>query len=220
MKTTSTFAEAALIVLLLAPFVYLALIWGQLPETIPGHYGPSGRPDRYDPKGQLAALMGGLTVFMYLVFRFLPRIDPGQNLQTALYQKIRWMIMVFWAVFLAWFWTISWQGIGPETMVDTLLTGGGLLLAGLGNLLNSVKPNYFVGVRTPWTLSSPAVWRRTHHLAARVFVIGGLLMAALVWVIPQALKLPVIVALPLLMGLVPVVYSYVYFRQEKAGQLN
>jgi uncharacterized membrane protein len=218
MNTKSSSNEAFLLVLLLLPFVYLGLIWTQLPATIPGHYGPNGKPDRYDSKEQLALAMGALTVFLYVVFRFVPRLDPRKNLNSALYQKIRWVILVFWAAFLAWFWTISWKGIEPETLGVSTLVGVGLLIACLGNLMHSVKPNYFVGIRTPWTLESETVWRKTHHLGSRVMVAGGVLSAAAALFIPMPYTIAVVMGLFVVAILVPVVYSYIYYRQEKTRQ--
>ncbi len=216
MKRTFLTTDWLMIGLLLLPFIYLAIIWPQLPSYIPGHYGPDGKPDRYDPKDVLALLLAGSTVVMYIVMRFVPRLDPRAGLNTELYQKIRWCTMVFWAVFLAWFWTISWKGVGPETLVNSVGIGIGLLLAVLGNLLNSIKPNYFVGIRTPWTLESPVVWQRTHRLGARVLVVGGLLISVLVLLMPPSVKMGFILGVTAITALVPVIYSYIYFRQEKA----
>lgn len=219
MKTNRS-TEALLIGLLLLPFVFLGLIWHQLPEQIPSHYGADGQINQYQPKLNLAIIMLASTVVQYGILRFLPRLDPRQNLKTPLYQKIRTLIIVFWSVFLTWFWYISWQGVQAQRLVNGLLVGVGLLLAGLGNLMNSVKPNYFVGIRTPWTLDSETVWRRTHHLAARLFTAGGLLLASLAWLVPNPAKLPLLVGLPVSLALVAVVYSYICFQQEKPHQVH
>jgi uncharacterized membrane protein len=88
-----------------------------------------------------------------------------------------------------------------------------LFMAYLGNMLNNLKPNYFVGVRTPWTLENETVWKKTHQLAGRLWLGGGLLLAILCWVFPQeisAVLFPVGVAV---LVLIPVIYSYVFFRQ-------
>ncbi|GAB3508765.1 SdpI family protein [Spirosoma knui] len=215
MNRKSTASEFLLIGMLLIPFIYLAYIWTELPDTIPGHYGPNGKPDRYDPKEQLAFGMAGLTVFLYLTFRYVPRLDPRKNLDTALFQKIRWIIMVFWAAFLIWMWTVSWKGVSPEMLGTSVLVGVGLLVACLGNLMNSVKPNYFVGIRTPWTLESETVWRRTHQLGGRVMLAGGVISTVLALLVPVPYKSGLVVGVTLLSVFIPVVYSYIYFRQEK-----
>ena len=219
MNTKQTSAEVGMIVLLLIPFVYLAIIWNHLPDTLPGHYDSTGQPDRYDPKGELAIIMAATTALLYVAFRLAPRFEPRVGL-TGLYQKIRWLVMLFWVAFMTWFWTISWRGIQPETLTLTLLVGSGLLIAGLGNLINSIKPNYFVGIRTPWTLESNVVWRRTHRLGGRMLVAGGLLSAVLALILPAPYKIGAFVSILILASLIPIMYSYIYFRQEKARQLN
>ena len=216
MKTKQAPVEFLMIVLLLIPFGYLGVIWNQLPTMLPGHYDSNGQPDRYDPKGELTIVLAATTALLYVAFRLAPRFDPRAGLNMVLYQKIRWLVMLFWVVFTAWFWTISWRGIQPETLSHTLLVGLGLLIAGLGNLINSVKPNYFVGIRTPWTLESDVVWRKTHQLGGRMLLAGGLLGAVLALTVPTPYKVGAFVSVLILVALVPVVYSYVYFRQEKA----
>ena len=79
--------------------------------------------------------------------------------------------------------------------------------------MNNVKPNYFVGIRTPWTLESEVVWRKTHQLAARIWLPGGILLAILGWVLPEAAAHITFVAAIAVLVIVPVVYSYILFRQ-------
>jgi uncharacterized membrane protein len=105
-------------------------------------------------------------------------------------------------------------------LISSLLALTALLIAGLGNYMTTVKPNYFVGIRTPWTLQSDAVWRKTHQMGGRWMVAGGLLSAVLVFVVPMPYTVGVVVGIILLSTIIPVVYSYIYFRQEKARQLS
>ncbi len=219
MKTKLT-SEILLATLMMLPFMFLAMIWSQLPAQIPGHYGVDGTADRYDPKEQLALVMAAVTLFVYLVLRFVPRFDPRRNLNTELYGKIRLLITLFWAVFLTGFWYVSWKGVAPETLNQLVTLAVGVLFAGLGNLMNSLKPSYFVGIRTPWTLDSETVWRRTHHFAARLFVGGGLLVIASSWVVPASLGPIVLIGVPVLVAVITVWYSYRCFQQEKARQLG
>lgn len=90
--------------------------------------------------------------------------------------------------------------------------GTALLFVVVGNVLGQIRPNFFVGIRVPWTLADEEVWRRTHRLAARVWVLGGLACLALAPV--QAPWSPhAFVACLSVMGLAPVVYSYAIFRR-------
>lgn len=217
---TKLASEILLATLVVLPFLFLAIIWPQLPAQVPGHYGIDGTADRYDPKEELALLMAAVTLFVYLVLQFVPRFDPRRNLNTDAYQKIRLLITLFWTMFLTGFWYISWKGAESDMLNKAVTISVGVLFAGLGNLMNSIKSNYFVGIRTPWTLDSETVWRRTHHFGARLFVGGGLLVIASAWLVPASFAPMVLVGVPLLVAVITVWYSYRCFQQEKARQLG
>ena len=219
MKKNPIYSEATMITILCLPFVYLLFIWNELPAIIPGHYGPGGRPDRYDSKGLLTTVLGGCSLLMYAI-RFLPHFDPKGNLLGANFIKIRWLIIVFWAAFVGWFWYISLHGTTPDSLLTTVLIGSNLLLAGMGNLMYTLKPSFFVGIRTPWTLSSDTVWRKTHHVAGWVWVTGGLVGAVLAWLLPVSLKTPVSLSVVGILTLIPVGYSYWLYRQQKSTSTN
>ncbi|MBC8151924.1 MAG: SdpI family protein [Bacteroidetes bacterium] len=212
MKKNPIYSEPAMIAVLCLPFVYLLLIWNQLPATIPGHYGPTGQPDRYDSKELLLAAFGLGSVLMYSL-RFLPHLDPKRNLLGSTFLKIRLLINLFWSAFLGWFWYVSLHGIEPDSLITTVLIGTNLLLAGIGNLMYTLKPSFFVGIRTPWTLSNDTVWRKTHHLAGWLWVTGGLAGAVLVWLLPIDAKMPVSLGVTGLLVLIPAVYSYWVYRK-------
>jgi uncharacterized membrane protein len=98
----------------------------------------------------------------------------------------------------------------PQNILYPVL---GIFFAYLGNLMNNVKPNYFVGIRTPWTLENEVVWRKTHKLAARIWLPGGILLGILGLMLPEMAAHFTFVTAVLIMALVPVVYSYILFRQ-------
>ncbi len=208
-----------MIAILCLPFAYLLFIWSELPASIPGHYGPGGRPDRYNAKEVLLAVLVGGSVLMYAL-RYLPHFDPKGNLLGANFVKIRWLIVAFWSAFVGWFWYISLHGTTPDSLLTTVLVGSNLLLAGIGNLMYTLKPSFFVGIRTPWTLSNDTVWRKTHHLAGWLLVAGGLMGAVLAWLLPTALKMPVSLSLITALVLIPVGYSYWVYRQQNSTTTN
>lgn len=215
MKTNPIYSEWLLLGLMLIPFVYLAFVYNQLPETVPFHYGFDGQPDRYGPKAGLVLLFGGLTVVMYLMFRYIPKLDPKQNLYSANYLKIRTLISIFWCGLLIGLWYSTAQGVMGDTFLSFLLAGVFLLLAGLGNLMHSIKPNYFVGIRTPWTLDSELVWRKTHQRMAPIWVSAGLLGALLSFLVPATWKPFVVLGIVLSLTFGSILYSYLLYQQAK-----
>ena len=91
-----------------------------------------------------------------------------------------------------------------------------VLFLGLGNYLASVQPNYFIGIRTPWTLEDPEIWKKTHRMAGRLWVVSCCVLLVL-WLLLSTLVFHIvfyIVLLGVMVG-VPVVYSYVLFARQK-----
>jgi len=98
-----------------------------------------------------------------------------------------------------------------------IIGGVCLLLALLGNLMGKVRRNFYIGVRTPWTLANERVWNATHRFAGKTLVAGGL--AGLALTVAGLNGWPVMVAL-LAGALIPVGYSLVFYKQlERRGEL-
>jgi uncharacterized membrane protein len=76
-----------------------------------------------------------------------------------------------------------------------------------------VKPNYFVGIRVPWTLDNEDNWRKTHQLASKIWFVGGLFMAATALFLPAALSFYVFLAMIVVMGFIPMIFSYLEFKK-------
>jgi uncharacterized membrane protein len=93
-----------------------------------------------------------------------------------------------------------------------------LVFVVLGNYMNNVKPNFFFGIRTPWTLSDDDNWRKTHHLGSRLWFYGGLILLALTLALPVVSASFVILGGVLVLAIVPVVYSYRLFRDKQKGR--
>ncbi len=220
MKTKYTSTEIMMIGTMIIPFIYLGLIWNQLPATISTHYKLNGTPDGWMLKETVALASGVFSIVIYLVLRFLPNIDPKGQLQSSNYERLRFVITVAFAAIVGWMWYMASHQNNNQKSVAIVLALVGLLLAGMGNYMTTVKPNWFIGIRTPWTLQSEVVWRKTHRMGGRLMVAGGLVSAVLALVVPMPYTIGVVVSVILTVSIVPIVYSYVYFRQEKAHQLN
>jgi uncharacterized membrane protein len=195
--------------------------YDRLPPEVPIHWGWKGEPDRWVPRdGALSylLLLPGVMAGVVLLALVLPWLSP-QHFKVdpfrATYDYIMFLVVALFGYLHLVILAASFEKAFDLTRV--LLGGMFLFLAALGNVLGKVQRNFWIGVRTPWTLASDVVWIRTHRLAAWLFVAGGLLAF-----------LAVLAGLPLLVGfllfgaaaLVPVVYSLVlYKRLERQGRL-
>ena len=90
----------------------------------------------------------------------------------------------------------------------------GLLFAFLGNYFKTIKPNYFIGIKTPWTLENEEVWKKTHIIGGKLWFVGGLLMA-LTFLLPNEMQLYTFLGITAVITIVPIVYSYLEFKKIK-----
>lgn len=192
--------------------------WSELPERIPTHYDFSGRPDDWMPKWPGALLFPALGLGVWLLLLGLRAIDP-RRAHYDRFEDTYWKILnVLTLVFALEQAAIVAMGLGvplePGRANYFIL---GLLLALLGNWMPRIKSNWWMGIRTPWTLESEAVWRSTHRLAGWLFVASGIVVMAAALFLERGVREWVGTPAIALAIAVPFVYSYLAYRREKAA---
>ncbi|MCK6608952.1 MAG: DUF1648 domain-containing protein, partial [Flavobacterium sp.] len=143
--------EIPFLAIALIPFVYLIYIWNRLPEKVPMHWNGAGEIDRYGDKKELVVTLFMLVGITYFVFLIIPSIDPKQKLQNMgnklnNLRMILTLLMSGLAVFILY--SVQQKTSNPSFVLAII----GLLFAFLGNYFKTIKPNYFIGIKTPWTL--------------------------------------------------------------------
>lgn len=218
MKKPNT-AEWLLVGCLLAlPFVYAGVIYRSLPHTIPTHFNIRGEADRFGEKDSLWVIVSILAVVslgVYMLVRYLPNIDPKKTAGQSpnLTRKIAIAIVIFLScISLAIVHATHSSQFNTGRIILPLV---GIFFAVLGNYMHSIKPNYFVGFRTPWTLENEDNWRKTHQLVGKLWVPGGVIMAMGALLLPMEAGLILFFCCMLPMIFVPLVYSYLYFKKQK-----
>ncbi|MFO0880657.1 MAG: SdpI family protein [Gemmataceae bacterium] len=193
-----------------------------LPELVPTHWGPSGKPDAFTPRdGMLFPLLlvPGLMLLMIGIALVIPWLSPIRFRIEPFRPTYDFIMALIVAMFAYLHFVILAGYTQTLVQVDRWITCGMLLfIAALGNVMGKVKRNFYVGIRTPWTLASDLVWDRTHRLGAWMFVGGGLVGCLLVLVgVWPLLALGVFGVA----AIVPVIYSLVLYKQlERQGRLN
>lgn len=182
--------------MLAAMFLLAAATWSWAPDRLPVHWGLGGEVDRYG--GRFEGLLGlpALALGLYLLLRWLPRIDPGRANYAQFagaYALIRLAALAMLALTYGAM-HLSLRGYALDMGRVTSLLLGALFIV-LGGMLGKVRPNWFVGVRTPWTLSSKLAWTRTNRLGGWLLIAEGatLIVAGLLvgrWAL--AASLPII----------------------------
>lgn len=207
----SAFWLVLTVLLGLAPLAYLALIWPQLPAQVPVHFNIRGEADRMGSASTLwfLASMPLGTLALLLV---LPRIDPKKQLNpgSTNFRKLMLALMASTAALSFMVLHAAQVGYVASGAVALVLCGTYVLL---GNYMTTVPPNYFAGIRTPWTLENPVVWQRTHRVGGRAMVAVGLLGLLATWAAPGPTTTVVVLSALLLVTLATAAYSYVVWRQ-------
>ncbi|HWZ14234.1 MAG TPA: SdpI family protein [Mucilaginibacter sp.] len=213
-----SFLDAAALIIWSLPVFYLFFNYAALAQVVPVHFGLNGDVDRYGSKTEFLTyqcIMLVVPALLYLLFKFLPLIDPKKKIKygTDTFKKLGMGLIIFFtALNTALIFATIHQGFRVERLLFPLV---GLLFAFIGNIMLSIKPNYFAGIRTPWTLESEDNWRATHRLAGRLWFAGGIVITILTLLISGQAGFIMFMSCVGILVLIPVVYSYLYFKKSR-----
>lgn len=204
-------------IIVLIQFVIGIYFYPQMPERMATHWNINGIVDGYSSKVLGLFVLPLISIGLLLLFFGIPRIDPfKKNFEKFL--KYYWGLVVSLLVFFLYLdsLVISWNlGLFNFSMVQALAPAIGILLYCLGVVTENAKRNWFVGIRTPWTLSDENVWDKTHKLGGKMFKICGLL--AVFGIVSEWFALLLILAPILLVVIYLTAYSYFeYQRQQRS----
>ncbi|CAN5519351.1 SdpI family protein [soil metagenome] len=198
-------------VLFIASLVLSLVVGARMPDQVVTHWGLNGQPDGWGSKWITMLIMPGVLLLMLGLTILLPRLSPkGFRLENSgpTYGWLMFLVAGLMAILHA---VILFKTAGAAFDIGRVILAamfGAWIL--MGNVIGRVQPNYYMGIRTPWTLSSQSVWQATHRSAGRLWVTGGLvgLFAALLGLPPTLL-----IAFFFVICLAPVVQSYFIYRR-------
>lgn len=203
------------LLLSLFPLGLLLAVWPQLPARVPIHFGINGQADGWADKGPELFLIPALVIGIYLLFTFIRKVDPKKpEFSTSSMAQIKTGVLLFLGLIFAYTTHIQLSG-GDKLPGNTLLYLILAMFLFLGNMMGKIRPNYFLGIRTPWTLESEAVWTRTHRLAGRLWVGCSLALMAVLWAVPTETAGAVFTPVVILMAGIPVGASWWFSREER-----
>ena len=218
MKKSSPLGTLLIFLIICIPLIYAGSIYSSLPETIPMHFDINGKADGFGNKSKLwfvVILMAAVSAAMYLLITNLPKIDPKKTAGQSpeLYHKIAVVMVVFLCALSI---VIIYASVsGSFRLHNLLLPLMGLLFTVLGNYMHSIKPNYFVGFRTPWALENEDNWRKTHQLVSKLWVPGGLLITIASLFLPVRAGFIFFICVISIITIIPGIYSYRYFKKHQ-----
>ena len=198
-------------IVILFPILWGVMIWSQLPNQISIHFNAAGQANNFQSK---ALAVFGLPVFLLLVHLFvifmIGRDPKNRTMNEKMVKVIYWLIPI---VSLSVFYLIYNKALGsttnPSVFVSVLL---GLIFVIMGNYMPKLKVNHTVGIRLPWTLQSEDNWHKTHRLAGKLWVIGGLILlieAGIQFAVPYVMGIVILTIV-----FIPILYSYQLSRKD------
>jgi uncharacterized membrane protein len=203
--------------MIIAPFIYGALIYPQLPSRIPTHFNIEGKADAWGGPSSIfigPGIMGAVSVFIYVLMSNLKTFDPKKydEANDALYSNFAVLTVAFLSI-------LSTIIIYSSTHSDQINVGKlilllvGLSFAGLGWYMPKFKQNYFVGFKLPWTLENETNWNETHKVAGKLWIYGGLFQAVVTFILPMKFGMIAFMLAIAIMVIIPSVFSYRLFKK-------
>lgn len=210
-KLAFLFSTLLIVILILAG----VFLWNQLPEQMASHWNEKDEVNGYMGRFWGVFMLPLMMIGLSLLFFAIPLIDPLKANIAEFRPFFNTFIVVF-NIYMAYIhiltlvWNLGYTNFGLGRM---LLPAIGLLFVFIGFMIKKAKRNYFIGIRTPWTLANDKVWDETHKLGSKLFIAGGIVSLLGIIFPKQAL---VLLMVPIFASaFIPVVYSYFIFRREE-----
>jgi uncharacterized membrane protein len=209
-----------LVLIAFSPMAYLAMVWPTVPDMVPTHFDGSFKPNAYSTKIEFLFIQLFICVLgigLYFLLENIQKLDPKRAGKTpaTVFHKLAVGELLFMT---ALGFVTTRLGIHPDKGMEHLLFPlVGLLFVFLGNIMYNIKPNYFAGIRVPWTLASDYNWRKTHQLAGSLWFGGGILITMVSFILPGEVFFYVLLSIIAVMVVIPVGYSFLLFRKEQVN---
>jgi len=194
-------------------FGFASIFYPQLPDQVISKFDLHGNPTRTMAKWAFWILYGGLAIILPVVIKITRNLDPKKanyKMFESTFQLLRWAVVLF--IHFIFGIGIAYNLGYPVSMNMAASLGLGILWIIIGNRMGRIRFNYYMGIRTPWTLSSEEVWRKTHRFGGKCWFIGGLLMIVAAF-FPTMYFLLTFITVLLLSTIIPTIYSYILYRK-------
>ncbi len=213
MQANKFFKELLILVISIVPLIYYISIWNSLPDRIPVHFDAQGNPNNYGSRYYLAYTLLFLNVGVYLFLLIIPNIDSKNNFH--IFRSTFYKLRVIFSVFFS---TISFMIISSaqsgKVSVSLMFIIIATLISILGNYISTIRPNYFIGIRNPWTLENEYIWKKTHKFTSRLWFYAGLLLILIMIILPSAgYKIYIFIGFIIFIAVIPNIYSYLIYNK-------
>ena len=209
--------EWHILVIILLGYAILPFIWDTMPDRVPIHWNMEGEADGFAPKSWGLLLNPTVALLVYLLLLAIPWLDPKNRVEQdqkpmPIFRTV--LPVLFVALHFLIVAGMLFESVDLNYLIYILIT---LLLLVLGNYMGTIKPNYFVGIRTPWTLESETVWKQTHRLTGKVWITTSLLLLATIPFVSLPIFGKLFFGAVLIDAIVPIIYSFILSKQLETG---
>ena len=219
MKKSELLKYLPFIIIFVFPFVLIALHWGQIPEKIPVHWNIRGEVDRYGNTWEIF-ILPVVNILVFLLILGLARIDPKKNYQK--YSRTLLKIQLGVALLLLLIFILSfYAALGYKmAIMEYTSLGVSILFIVLGNYLSKIRPNYFVGIRTPWTLESEDVWKKTHRFGGRLMIGIGFLILIVFFILSKEWSFGLMIGCSAVLSIAMFLYSFLIYQKTDKNSVQ
>lgn len=197
----------------IVPIIIIILTYEKLPNMIPMQWGYDGMVNRYDDKNSIW-IIGCLGIILKIFFIILPKIDPKRknyNKFQGFYEgfTLFMIIFIFIITSITIFESLYPNRINIDRVISILL---GVFFIIIGNYMPKIKPNFFMGIKTPWTISNEDVWKKTHRLGGKIFFIIGIFITLIGFILNRKISF-IITIFIFIACIVLYVMSYIWYKK-------
>ena len=208
--------KLASLFIIIVSFVIAFILYPQMPENMASHWGLNGEVNGYMPKFWGLFIMPILSLGMFFLFLLIPKLDPKEK-NIRKFQKYYnvFIFVIFLFLFYLNLLTIFWNLNYRFNFITAIVPPFAILFFFVGLLLKNTRPNWFIGIRTPWTLENEEVWLKTHKLGGLLFQICGAI--SLLGLLFQPIAFYLVIIPVLLVTFITVLYSYLIYKPQKSN---
>ena len=222
MQSKNPLRHLLAMIVLLVPLAYLGYVWNELPPRIALHFGASGQANGWGDRNGLLVqtiIVTVITLVAYIVVVNAHKLDKKRThgVKPPMFDTIAFVAVLFMSIISL---AIIINGINPDGMLfnKIVLPATGMFFIFIGNVMYSIRPNRFVGVRIPWTLNNDDNWKHTHRLAGKLFFAGGLMITFVSLVYKTEIAAMFMSGIVLIILVITVGYSYNFYRTTQKNK--
>jgi len=206
-------ANIIIIAIILLSFAVGVYFYPLMPDKMASHWNAKGEVDGYMGKSWGLFLMPAISLIMYLMFLLIPKLDPlKENIIKFRKYFDLFIIAIISFLFYIYILTIAWNWGLEFNLARSMAPAFAVLFYICGILVENTKPNWFIGIRTPWTLSNEKVWEKTNKLGAKMFKASAVI-SLLGFVFPNLAVWFVLVPV-IFFSIYLIIYSYYEFKRR------